>query len=492
MPPPEMDVDEAKELICDMCRNFYTQGWCSGSGGGISIKVGADKIVMAPSGVQKERMQPSDMFVLDGAGAVLEEPTARPPPYKPPKLSECAPLFMSAYDLRDAGAVLHSHSPAALMATILDPAATEFRITQIEMIKGIEATGFYDDCVVPIIENTARECELTDRLQAAIKAYPQANAVLVRRHGVYVWGKTWMQAKTQAECYDYLFDIAVRMKQMGIDYTTGPCKPSAAEGSGAAPANGPGKKRKLPDAPSDAAPAFVVLDIEGTTSPMTYVADVLFPYAKKALRSHLQATWDSQETRADVAALREFAASEGLHGVPLENGSDEEVIDATCTYVNCLMEADRKVGALKQLQGHVWRSGFASGELSADFYPDVAPALAGLSSAGVKTYIYSSGSREAQRMVFANSKQGDLRKHLCGFFDTSSGAKVESASYKSIQDTLGADSAGSILFATDLYPEAKAALDAGWQVVLVVRPGNKPLPPEAAGIRTIHSLAELV
>lgn len=86
-----------------------------------------------------------------------------------------------------------------------------------------------------------------------------------------------------------------------------------------------------------------------------------------------------------------------------------------------------QVGALKQLQGHVWRSGFASGELSADFYPDVAPALAGLSAAGVKTYIYSSGSREAQRMVFANSKQGDLRKHLCGFFDTSSGAKVGGA-----------------------------------------------------------------
>lgn len=87
-------VSEAKELICQMCSNFYTQGWVSGTGGGISIKV-KDKIVMAPSGVQKERMRPEDMFVLNQAGEVLETPEARPEPYKPPKLSECSPLFMS-------------------------------------------------------------------------------------------------------------------------------------------------------------------------------------------------------------------------------------------------------------------------------------------------------------------------------------------------------------------------------------------------------------
>jgi hypothetical protein len=88
-----VSVDEAKDLICELCRNFYTQGWVSGTGGGISMKAEGDKIVMAPSGVQKERMEPDDMFVLDAAGNVLHMPVARPPPYKPPKLSECAPLF---------------------------------------------------------------------------------------------------------------------------------------------------------------------------------------------------------------------------------------------------------------------------------------------------------------------------------------------------------------------------------------------------------------
>ena len=87
-------IEEAKELICDLCRNFYNQGWVSGTGGGISVKAG-DFIVMAPSGVQKERMLPSDMFVLDHKGDVAQTPDARPPPYKAPKLSECSPLFMA-------------------------------------------------------------------------------------------------------------------------------------------------------------------------------------------------------------------------------------------------------------------------------------------------------------------------------------------------------------------------------------------------------------
>jgi hypothetical protein len=87
-------VQEAKDLICELCRLFYDQGWVSGTGGGISVKAG-DRIVMAPSGVQKERMLASDMFVLDAEGNVVEEPKARPAPYKPPKLSECSPLFMA-------------------------------------------------------------------------------------------------------------------------------------------------------------------------------------------------------------------------------------------------------------------------------------------------------------------------------------------------------------------------------------------------------------
>jgi len=205
------------QLIAELCRQFYQLGWVSGTGGGISIREG-DRIYMAPSGVQKERLHPDDMFVLDAEGRTIHAPETTC------KLSECAPLFMNAYRLRGAGAVMHSHSVHAVMATLVFE--REFEITHLEMIKGIRGHGYHDRLVVPIIENTARESELADSMAAAIEAYPNADAVLVRRHGVYVWGKDWVQAKTQAECYDYLFEAAVRMHSLGLD-------PRAAHVSGA-------------------------------------------------------------------------------------------------------------------------------------------------------------------------------------------------------------------------------------------------------------------
>lgn len=104
-----------------------------------------------------------------------------------------------------------------MIATLLDPMATEFKCTHLEMMKGINGHGYYDTLTVPIIENTARECELTDRMRFAMLKYPRSNAVLVRRHGVYVWGQTWIEAKTQAECYDYLFQAAAQMVNLHLD-----------------------------------------------------------------------------------------------------------------------------------------------------------------------------------------------------------------------------------------------------------------------------------
>jgi methylthioribulose 1-phosphate dehydratase/enolase-phosphatase E1 len=202
-----MDVIETKRLICDLCKQFYDLGWVSGTGGGISIKTD-DKIVMAPSGVQKERMQPDDMFVLNENGDIVEKPN------KDLKLSECCPLFMSAYKLRNAGAVIHSHSINAVLVTLLDKYKNEFVITEFEMIKGIAGHGYYDKLVIPVIENTAYEKDLTESLAKAMKEYPDSYAVLVRRHGLYVWGKDWVQAKTHAECYDYLFQLAIKMELM--------------------------------------------------------------------------------------------------------------------------------------------------------------------------------------------------------------------------------------------------------------------------------------
>ncbi len=195
-------------LICDLARQFYDLGWVTGTGGGICIREG-DRVIMAPSAVQKERMSPEQMFTLSIDGTIIDRPSD--PALRP---SECSSLFLAAIRLRNAGAVIHSHSIHATIATLLFE--REFVISDLEMIKGIEGMSYHDRLVVPIIDNTAQECDLAESLEAAIEAYPDTHAVLVRRHGVYVWGRDWVQAKTQAECYDYLFRAAAEMRRLGV------------------------------------------------------------------------------------------------------------------------------------------------------------------------------------------------------------------------------------------------------------------------------------
>jgi methylthioribulose-1-phosphate dehydratase len=209
-----MKHTDPRQLVVDLCRQFYFQGWCTGTGGGISVREG-QHIFIAPSGVQKERIEPEDLFVIDLDGNIVE------PPADPTlKISACTPLFLNAYRMRDAGAVLHSHSINVMLATLL--CEDEFQVTHLEMQKGLRGVGYHDQVRVPVVENTAHECDLADRMAQAIADYPAADAVLVRRHGVYVWGRDWQSAKTQAECYDYLFQAAVRMRQLGIDPTRVP------------------------------------------------------------------------------------------------------------------------------------------------------------------------------------------------------------------------------------------------------------------------------
>lgn len=211
----------ARQLCCKLCRQLYELGWASGTGGGFSLRQG-ERVYIAPSGVPKESIQPSEIYVTNLAGEVQEAGIAcadseRYALGNPPgqlKLSACAPLFLHAYNLRGAGAVLHSHSQNACVASLVF--GRTFRVRGLEMVKGLE--GGHVDVVheVPIIDNTPYEHELADSLRQAILDYPAASAVLVRGHGVYVWGRDWVSAKTQAECYDYLFGAAVRLHQLGL------------------------------------------------------------------------------------------------------------------------------------------------------------------------------------------------------------------------------------------------------------------------------------
>jgi len=227
-PSSHVDADELvtsddplhpANLIPDLCRGFYHLGWVTGTGGGISIRVG-DKVYIAPSGMQKERILPSHIFVLpfpapDGDRVFLRRPSLNL------KESACTPLFWNAFDLRGAGSCIHTHSQHAVIVTLLTP-GNLFRISHQEMIKGVRIGGmksalsYLDTLEVPIIENTPNEEDLKDSMADAMKQYPDAAAVLVRRHGIYVWGSDWEKAKTQTECIDYLLEIAIKMKGLGL------------------------------------------------------------------------------------------------------------------------------------------------------------------------------------------------------------------------------------------------------------------------------------
>lgn len=213
-PTPIADADDARALIVDLCQRLYERGWVSGTGGGVSVRLG-DRVFMAPSGVQKEMIDPAWIYELDLKGDVVDGPD----PSLGFGVSQCRPLFLAAMQLRGAGAVIHSHSRQAVVATLLAEKAggDRLRLTHLEMLKGLKGVGYADVHEVPVLNNTAHECDLADALREAIAAFPQSHAVLVRRHGVYIWGDTWLDAKRHAECYDELFAQAAEMARLGID-----------------------------------------------------------------------------------------------------------------------------------------------------------------------------------------------------------------------------------------------------------------------------------
>ncbi|WJX73284.1 hypothetical protein P8452_57085 [Trifolium repens] len=498
-------VKETKALMAELCRHFYTLGWVSGTGGSISIKVHDDSIpkpqqliLMSPSAVQKERMEPEDMYVLSDNGSVLSAPSPKPYPHKPPKCTDCDSLFMKAYEKRDAGAVIHSHGMESCLVTMINPFSKEFRITHMEMIKGIKGHGYYDELVVPIIDNTAHEHQLTESFAKAIEDYPKTTAVLVRNHGIFVWGDSWISAKTQSECYHYLFDAAIKLHQVGLDWSTpnhGPIL-SARRGLSIAGESSLSTKARKDNGDIDPSPRCIVLDIEGTTTPISFVSEVLFPYARDNVGRHLSATYDTSETKADIKLLRSQVESDleqGIAGavpIPPDDAGKEEVIAAIVANVDGMIKADRKITALKELQGHIWQTGYANNELEGIVFDDVPEALEKWNALGIKVYIYSSGSRLAQRLIFGKTNYGDLRKYLSGFFDTTVGNKKETRSYVEISQSLGVDKPSDILFVTDVYQEATAAKAAGLEVVISIRPGNGPLPGQH-GFKTVKSFSEI-
>lgn len=216
----------------------------------------------------------------------------------------------------------------------------------------------------------------------------------------------------------------------------------------------------------------ILLDVEGTTTPVRFVYDVLFPYARERLRDFLQAHHEEAGVRGDVMGLR------AEHERDLAAGSNPppwktDAFASAAEYAGWLMDQDRKAAPLKSLQGRIWEEGYASGALRGQVYPDVPPAFERWNRAGKTLAIFSSGSVLAQRLLFTYSEAGDLEGFLSAHFDTTSGPKTEAASYTRIADALGRAPA-EVLFLSDVAAELDAARLAGMATALVARESPAP------------------
>jgi enolase-phosphatase E1 len=224
----------------------------------------------------------------------------------------------------------------------------------------------------------------------------------------------------------------------------------------------------------------ILLDIEGTTSSISFVHDVMFPYVRQHLSDYLERHWDSREmdtVRSQIA--RDDGCGNWDIWLQRQHIEESKARQAAEAQVLRLMDGDVKATGLKTLQGLIWENGFRSGELKSHVYDDVLPAVEAWRARGWDVRIYSSGSVAAQRLFFGHVVgRGDCLKLFSGYYDTTIGSKREAASYLRIAQDWGLPP-GDILFISDLEAELAAAAAAGLQVAASVRPGNAPLSDAA-------------
>lgn len=232
----------------------------------------------------------------------------------------------------------------------------------------------------------------------------------------------------------------------------------------------------------------ILLDIEGTTSSVSFVYDVMFPLVRRDLDRFLAARWNESDVRAACEQIARDAGHASLADWLREAASPEAQQALVRDEVLRLMDGDVKATGLKALQGLIWDDAFTSGELKAHLYDDVPPALERWTAAGIDVRIYSSGSIQAQRLFFGHTTAGNLLARFSGHYDTTTGPKKEAESYRRIAADFGL-APHEILFLSDMVAELDAARAAGLATALVIRPGNAPTPPHAHA--TIASFAEI-
>ena len=209
----------------------------------------------------------------------------------------------------------------------------------------------------------------------------------------------------------------------------------------------------------------IVLDIEGTTTDIAFVKSTLFPYAEARLEAFMAELAPTSEGQAILAQVR------------AEVGDGDLSVDDSIAQLLAWARTDQKVTPLKAVQGMIWDEGYRTKAYYSHVYDDAAAHIQEWHRRGVPLYIYSSGSIAAQKLLFAHTIVGDLTPCFSGYFDTTTGTKVEAASYSKIADALGI-APGELLFLSDHEGELAAAQQAGWQVCAVQRPGTPDFMPD--------------
>ena len=225
----------------------------------------------------------------------------------------------------------------------------------------------------------------------------------------------------------------------------------------------------------------ILLDIEGTTTPISFVHDVLFPYSKSNLHSYLQHHANSADLLADLTLL------EDEHTNDVRNGNQPAPIVEP--YVHWLIDQDRKSPALKSLQGKIWKQGYLDGSLKATLFPDVLPAMTRWRQQNIQIAIFSSGSVLAQKLLFQHTDAGDVTHLIQDFFDTGVGKKTETTSYQQISNGVGV-ATEKMLFISDVTAELAAAASASVNTLLCIRPGN-PTQSGRHNFRSISTFSEI-
>ena len=221
----------------------------------------------------------------------------------------------------------------------------------------------------------------------------------------------------------------------------------------------------------------IVTDIEGTTSSIDFVRDVLFPYARKRLPAFVETHGDKPDVQH---WLHEAAREAGL-----VEASRQEIIELLLQWI----DADRKSTALKALQGMIWKDGYAAGDYRAHLYPEVAARLREWRADGLRLYVYSSGSVPAQKLFFQYSEAGDLTPLFAGYFDTETGPKREVESYRRIAAAIE-EEPRHLLFLSDIVEELDAARAAGFHTGWLIRePQALPNSPSHAVYRDFDAIA---